>query len=97
MAVEFNKIDGVRTVPMVPETPSFQVHIEAPKLALEDAFEKKIERDKVWVAGRTLPSVYDEVRVIEVAIGAGSMSLSVEKWAEHLAQSVGTARKQIEV
>ncbi|AVX02882.1 L-threonine aldolase [Maritalea myrionectae] len=97
LAAAFNKIDGVRTVPLVPETPNFQVHIEAPKAALEAAFEKQIEADKVWLSGHALPTIYDEVQAIEVAIGAGSMSLSVEEWANYLSQSVGTARNEIEV
>lgn len=96
LAAAFNKIEGVRTVPVVPETPNFMVHIEAAQTALDAAFEQQIEADKVWLSGYTLPTMYDEVQAIDVAIGAGSMSLSVDEWADYLAQIVAVAQGKIE-
>ena len=94
LAVELNKLDGVRTIPDVPETPNFVVHITAEQKALLHAFEKQIEEDKVWLSGYTLPTSYGDVQAIEVAIGESSMKLQPADWAKHFQDVLHSAKDQ---
>ena len=94
LAAELNKLDGVRTIPDVPETPNFVVHFTAEQIALLHAFEKQIEEDKVWLSGYTLPTSYEDVQAIEVAIGESSMKLQPADWAKHFQDVLQSARDQ---
>ncbi|MGP4021615.1 threonine aldolase family protein [Saccharopolyspora sp. 5N708] len=93
LAAVLAEVPGVDTVPRVPQTPLFHVHIDAPREALDTAHAQLVEEGGMRLYRRSRTTTHPDRSRFEVTIGADAMHLPVPDVRDAIAELARRARQ----
>ncbi|MCI2420983.1 beta-eliminating lyase-related protein [Saccharopolyspora sp. K220] len=93
LAAALSDVPGVSTVPHMPQTPLFHVHIDAPREALDAAHAQLIHEGGMRLYRYSRTTTHPERSRFEVTVGADAMRLPVEDVRDAIDELARAARQ----
>ncbi len=95
LAEGLNGIDGIRTLPRVPQANMLHVFFDAPPHAVLEARDQIAQSDNCWLLGRAAPADVPGWSRTEIYVGDGLLELDNDRVMAFFTQLMKIARRQI--